>query len=261
MSDTVLYSVADGIATLTLNRPQVLNALDEGMIRALRSACERVEREEAARVAVLRGAGPAFLAGGDVSAFHANLPRAGEMLSGLARELHHGIRALRRAAKPVIATVHGAVAGAGMSLMMAADIVIAAAGTRFTMAYSRIGASPDGGASFFLPRLVGYQRAMELLLLADACDADTLARYGIVNRVVPEAELEGATLELARRLADGPARAYGETKALVNRALEHGLAEQLDAEAAAFARCAGTRDFAEGVTAFVAKRKPNFRGE
>ncbi len=260
MSDCVLYAVADGVATVTLNRPKVMNALDDAMIRALRAACERLETDAGARVAVLRGAGPAFLAGGDVGAFRANLARAPEMVNDLASELHCGIRALRRAAKPVVAAVHGAVAGAGMSLMMAADLVVAATGTQFTMAYSRIGTSPDGGASFFLPRIAGYQRAMELLLLADACDAETMARYGIVNRVVAAEALDETVRSLAQRLVRGPARAYAETKALLNRAQESELARQLDAETAAFARCAATRDFGEGVTAFVEKRSPRFQG-
>lgn len=258
MSGSVLYSATGGVATIALNRPQVMNALDPDMIRALRGACERAVCDGAARTLVLRGEGPAFLAGGDVATFHASLPRMQEKVPEFAGELHRAILALRRSEKPVIASVHGAVAGAGMSLMMAADLVIAAADTRFTMAYSRIGTSPDGGATWFLPRLVGYQKALELMLLADTVDAATLQALGVVNRVVPPAELERETADLARRLAAGPARAYGETKALVN--LGHGLEDQLDAEAQAFARCAATGDFAEGVAAFVGKRKPVFKG-
>lgn len=261
MIDNVLYRVADGIATLTLNRPRVMNALDEDMIRALRENCERAAGDTAARVIVLRGAGQAFLAGGDVAAFHANLDRAPAMVQELAAELHRGILALRQSRQPVIAAVHGAVAGAGMSLMMAADLVIAAADTQFTMAYSRIGTSPDGGASFFLPRLAGYQRAMELLLLADTVDAETLVRYGVVNRVVPAADLDAAVAALAKQLVAGPATAYGETKALANRAFERGLEAHLEAEVGAFVRCAATADFAEGVAAFVDKRRPRFPGE
>ena len=149
MSSSVLYAVADSVATITFNRPQVMNALDAETIIAFRAACERVELDEAARVVVLRGAGPAFLAGGDVATFKDNLADFSHKVIGLAGEMHSGVLALRRAPKPVIASVHGAVAGAGMSIMMACDLVIAAEDTQFNMAYSRIGTSPDGGASCF----------------------------------------------------------------------------------------------------------------
>lgn len=261
MNENVLYDLADGVATITFNRPQVMNALDATMIVRLREACEQAEHDDRARVILMRGAGPVFLAGGDVAAFHADLPRMPDMVPKIAGELHRAILALRRALKPVVASVHGVVAGAGMSLMAAADIVIAAADTRFTVAYSKIGTSPDGGSTFFLPRLVGYQRAMELMLLSETLDAETLRGMGLVNRVVPAAELESRTRELIASLAAGPARAYGETKTLANQAYDRSLAEQLAAEVQAFARCAGTRDFAEGVTAFVEKRKPVFKGE
>jgi 2-(1,2-epoxy-1,2-dihydrophenyl)acetyl-CoA isomerase len=259
MSDPILYAAADGIATITFNRPKVMNALDPQTIREFRAVCERAEHDAQARVVVLRGAGPAFLAGGDVTSFRENLADFSSNVTDLAGELHRGVLALRRAPKPVIASVHGAVAGAGMSIMMACDLVIAAEGTQFSMAYSRIATSPDGGASWFLPRLAGYQKAMEWLLLADAVDTATMQAMGVINRVVAAAELEAATARLAQRLAIGPATAYAETKALVNSAQIHLLAEHLDAEAQAFARCSAHADFAEGVTAFVEKRKAVFR--
>lgn len=259
MSERLLYAVADGIATLTFNRPQVMNALDPQTIAAFRAACERAESDAQARVVVLRGAGPAFLAGGDVASFRENLAGFSSKVIALAGELHRGILALRRAPKPVIASVHGAVAGAGMSIMLACDLILAAEGTQFTMAYSRIATSPDGGASWFLPRLVGYQKAMEMLLLSDTLDASTLHAAGLINRLVPAAELEGVTLKLAQRLAAGPATAYAETKALVNASINQKLAGHLDAEGRAFSRCAAHADFAEGVTAFVEKREAVFK--
>ncbi len=260
MSETLIYQAAEGIATITLNRPQVMNALDAGMITGLRAACEQARDDSAVRVIVLRGNGPAFLAGGDVALFHANLPGLAEMVERLAGELHYAIIALRDAGKPVLASVHGAVAGAGVSLLAAADLAIAAEDTKFTLAYSRIATSPDGGSTYFLPRMVGARKALELMLLADPFDAATAMDLGLVNWVVPAAELAAATDKLARRLLNGPTVAYGETKALVNRTFERPLAEQLDAEAQAFARCARTQDLAEGVTAFVQKRKPEFTG-
>jgi 2-(1,2-epoxy-1,2-dihydrophenyl)acetyl-CoA isomerase len=260
MSEALVYAVDGAIATIAFNRPQVMNALDADMIMALRAACERARDDGAVRAIVLRGNGPAFVAGGDVTAFHSNRDRLPAMVAGLAAELHRAILALRQAPKPVLASVHGAVAGAGMSLMAAADLTIAADDTKFTLAYSRIGASPDGGSTWFLPRLIGARRALELMLLADNFDAQTALQFGLVNRVVAATELSAETARLAQRLAGGPTLAYAATKTLVNRSFESPLADQLDAEAAAFAQCAATRDFAEGVSAFVEKRKADFEG-
>ena len=260
MSAGIAHAVSDGVATITFNRPQAMNALDAGMIRGFRAAVEELSAAAAVRVIVLRGAGPAFVAGGDVAMFRKELESLPLLVPELAGELHRGILALRTAGQPVIAAVHGAVAGAGFSIMLACDLVIAAADTQFSMAYSRIGASPDGGATWMLPRVAGYQKAMELMLLAENVTADMLLQYGIINRVVAAGDLEAETEKLARRLAAGPGRAFAETKALANRALHQELAAHLDAEALAFARCAATGDFAEGVAAFVDKRKPVFKG-
>jgi len=260
MSDTVLYSVADGVATILLNRPQVMNALDARMIVQLREAAERAEHDTQARAVVIRGAGPAFLAGGDVAMFHANLTKMPALVREGAPELHRAILALRRASKPVLASVHGAVAGAGVSVMAAADLAIAADGTKFTMAYSRLGTSPDGGATYSLPRLVGMRKALELILLSDAIEAREALRLGLVNWVVGAEQLAAETESIARRLAQGATAAFAEIKKLLNQSYDQTLAAQLNAEVEAFARCAGTRDFAEGVTAFVEKRKPQFNG-
>jgi 2-(1,2-epoxy-1,2-dihydrophenyl)acetyl-CoA isomerase len=260
MTDTVLYSIADGVATITLNRPQVMNALDLVMIQALRAAAERCAGDASARAVVVRGNGPAFLAGGDVSVFRAHLPGLPQLVREGARELHHAISALRRAPKPVLASVHGAVAGAGVSLLAAADVAIAADDTKFTLAYSRIGTSPDGGATWALPRLIGSRRALELMLLSDPVDARTALQYGLVNWVTGPSRLASDTAAIANRLATGATIALAETKRLVYEGQDSPLPAQLEAEAEAFARCAGTRDFAEGVTAFVEKRKPEFKG-
>ena len=260
MSETVLYTLAESVATITLNRPHVMNALDDAMIVRLRAVCEQARDDAAVRAVVLRGEGPAFLAGGDVALFHANLERLPQMVERLAGELHHAIMALRGAKKPVIASVHGAVAGAGVSLLAAADVAIAARGTKFTLAYSKIGTSPDGGSTYFLPRLVGMRKALELLMLSETFDANTAQSIGLVNWVVNDADLAAQTAGIARRLASGPTNAYGETKLLVNESFGRALSAQLEAEVRAFMRCARTRDLAEGVTAFVEKRKPDFEG-
>jgi 2-(1,2-epoxy-1,2-dihydrophenyl)acetyl-CoA isomerase len=260
MSSKILSQVADGVATLAFNRPDVYNALDEEMIAAFRAHCESFADDASVRCVVLRGEGTAFLAGGDVALFHSRLDGLPAMVRRLARELHFGVLALRRMPKPVLASVHGAVAGAGLSLMVACDLVIAADDARFTLAYSRIGASPDGGATYFLARALGPRKALELALLSEPFDAATAFSLGLVSRVVPLAVLAEETSAFARRLAAGPTVAYAESKRLIGISAETSLEQQLEEEAQAFARCARTGDMREGVTAFVEKREPHFLG-
>jgi 2-(1,2-epoxy-1,2-dihydrophenyl)acetyl-CoA isomerase len=160
----------------------------------------------------------------------------------------------------VIASVHGAVAGFGMSLLMAADLALASAESVFTLAYVRLGTSPDGGSTFFLPRHVGSKRAMEIALLGDRFDAAKALQWGLVNEVVPAAELGPRTAALAERLSQGPAAALAATKRLLARSLDATLETQLQAEAEGFAQCTATPDFVEGVAAFIGKRPPRFGG-
>lgn len=260
MSDVVLVSVQNGVATITLNRPQVLNAMDGEMMLKLRPIAEALQHDRSVRTVVLRGEGAAFMAGGDVSVFYDHLAELPELIVRWGREMHFAFLALRRMGKPVLASVHGAVAGAGFSLMCAADLAIAAADTRFTLAYTNIGASPDGGSSHFLPRLVGYRKAMELTLLPDRFDAETACTLGLVNWVVPNDKLAEETAALALRLANGPTHAYAEAKRLMNQSLGTSMETQMEEELLAFSRCAGTADLKEGVTAFVEKRRPIFKG-
>jgi 2-(1,2-epoxy-1,2-dihydrophenyl)acetyl-CoA isomerase len=259
MSELVKLSVANGIATIALNRPHVMNAMDGEMMRQLRPATEAVEKDPAVRALVLRGEGAAFMAGGDVAVFHQHLAELPELIVTWGREMHAAFLALRRMGKPVLASVHGAVAGAGFSLMCAADLAIAAADTRFTLAYANIGASPDGGSTYFLPRLVGYKITMEMIMLPDRFDAETARLHGLVNWVVPAEKLAAETMRIAQRLAAGPTRAYAQAKLLVNQSLDP-LDAQMEQELQAFSRCARGADFKEGVNAFVEKRKPVFNG-
>jgi 2-(1,2-epoxy-1,2-dihydrophenyl)acetyl-CoA isomerase len=175
--------------------------------------------------------------------------------------MHPIIYLMRRLKKPIVASVDGACAGLGMSLVLASDLAVAADNAVFTLAYVKIGTTPDGGASFFLPRTVGMKRAMEIALLSDRLDAHTAERHGIVNRVVAPDLLAVETEALARRLADGPTQAIGRTKLLLSSALEHGLEAHLQLEGINFAACTLTDDMLEGVSAFVEKRRPKFSNQ
>jgi 2-(1,2-epoxy-1,2-dihydrophenyl)acetyl-CoA isomerase len=261
MSQSVLLSVEEGVATLSFNRPQVMNAMDGEMMIQFRAAAELVQSDAAVRAVVLRGEGPGFIAGGDVGVFHRHLTELPQLIVRWGRELHFAVQALRRMPKPVLASVHGACAGAGLSILCAADLAIAADDARFSLAYASIGTSPDGGSSYFLPRLVGYKKAMELTLLPDLFDAATAKAHGLVNWVVPRAELAHQTARIAARLANGPTRAHAEAKRLLNDSPSRSMETQMEEELFAFARCARTEDFADGVAAFVEKRKPWFKGQ
>jgi 2-(1,2-epoxy-1,2-dihydrophenyl)acetyl-CoA isomerase len=265
VNESVLLDVEDGVATVTLNRPEALNALDLIMAEGLAGAMARCEDDPAIRAVVLRGTGPAFMAGGDLKTFAALLgePRGTRraFFEQLIQQVHQGILAMRRMPKPIVAAVHGPAAGFGVSLVLACDLALAAEEAVFTLAYSLIGTSPDGGSTFHLPRAVGVKRAMEIALLGDRFPAADAARIGLINRAVPAAALAAEVETLARRLAAGPTHAYGRTKALINASFERPIEQQLQAEVESFAACALTRDFAEGVSAFLAKRRPEFHGE
>ncbi|MFA7281814.1 MAG: enoyl-CoA hydratase [Sterolibacterium sp.] len=263
-NDSILLEIDDSIATVTLNRPQVLNALGPQMSQKLRDITESLETDPAIRAVVLRGAGEHFMAGGDIKWFQAQLGLAPEAcrhsLERIIGEVNASVIRLRRMAKPVVASVQGAAVGFGLSLMCACDLAIAADNAYFSLAYTRIGATPDGGATYALPRLVGVKRAMEIALFGDQFDAQRALELGLVNRVVPLAELSGETRRIAARLALGPTLAYGRAKRLINESFDHSLTEQLLAEQESFAESTATLDYAEGINAFVAKRKPKFVG-
>ena len=260
MTSTVLLERDGAVARVTLNRPDKFNALNEAMMLDLAAALSEVERDAAIRAVVLRGAGNAFMAGGDVAFFHAHLDEMHERFLQMGGKFHDSIQALRRMPKPVLAVVHGVVAGGGLSVMLACDLAIAAEETQFTLAYANIGASPDGGSTHFLPRIVGLRKSLELAFLADKFDGRRAEALGIVNWAVPAAELESRANTIVARLASGPTAAHARAKALFNASFEQPFVQQLDEEIRAFAHGAKTADFREGVTAFVEKRKPRFEG-
>ena len=263
MSDVILFSQEGSIGALTFNRPQVFNAMNEDMIMALRDITARLMTSTTLRALIVKGAGKAFLAGGDVAMFHARKddPTLPATVKPLGDALHAGIINIRNLPFPVIAQIHGAVAGAGLSVALACDFAIAAEGTQFNTAYSKIGLSPDGGSTFFLPRIVGMRKAAELIMLAEAVDAAKAHELGLVNRVVPADKLDEEVMQLATRLASGATQAYARAKRLLNQSFETPIQQHLDDEIAFFADCARTDDFKEGVTAFVEKRKPRFTGK
>ncbi|RXT56525.1 enoyl-CoA hydratase [Bosea sp. Tri-44] len=254
----VLLTIEQAVATVTLNRPRVLNAIDPHMARSLADAIERIAHDGTARVLLLRGEGRAFCAGGDVARFAGEDPVAA--VEAIIDPFHSALRALDALKLPTLAAVQGPVAGAGFSLATAYDLCIAADDAVFTMAYSRIGASPDGSATYRLPRLVGERKALELAFLAESVDAAQALALGLVNRVVPAASLQSEAMSLARRLAQGPTAAYARIKHLVGRSLVNDLSAQLDLEREAFLAGTRTADFREGAQAFLAKRPPQFEG-
>ncbi len=264
MTEPVLLSRDGAICTLTLNRPKALNALDATMLDHLSQRLEELERDEALRAVVLRGAGEHFMAGGDVKMFYQSLEHdrtsRESSYDGFLNRVHEILNRLHGLPRPVIASVRGAVAGVGVSLLGLADLAIASEDSYFTLAYCNIGLSPDGGSTYMLPRLTGLKKAKEIAFLGGRFDAATARDIGLVNWVVPAAALEEETQKIATRLASGPTYALARTKALLNASSEADFDEQLDAERASFAACTTTGDFEEGVRAFVEKRKPNFRG-
>ena len=265
MANTVLLRVEDGVATLTLNRPEVLNALSVEMMLDLAEAVGRLKDDPSVAVVVVEGAGAHFMAGGDLNDFARHLEqspaaRLSTFRAMIEEHVNPAVATLQGMHQPVIAKVRGACAGFGLSLMLGCDLAVAADDAFFTTAYASIGLPADGGMTHFLPRMLGRRRALELLLLAERFDAAKAMAMGLVTQVVGPDALDTAVGGLAQRLCAGPRHAFGEVKRLVNASFDAPLADQLQREAEAFARCSATQDFAEGVGAFLGKRPARFTG-
>ena len=245
------------VATLRFSRPEAMNAIDVPMAQALLAAVQGLAADPGVRAVVLCGAGKAFMAGGDLATLRADPVQGAADLLG---PLNAAVLTLASMNAPVIAKVHGAAAGAGLSLMLQADFVIAAEGTRFNLAYINLGTSCDVGASWALPRLVGLRHALEIALLGDTLTTTDALRLGLVNRVVPAEQLDEVTATVAHRLAHGPTLAYGAMKRLMRASFDRDLDTQLIAETAAFAGCAATQDMRAGIEAFFAKQPARFEG-
>ncbi|HVN34388.1 MAG TPA: enoyl-CoA hydratase-related protein [Casimicrobiaceae bacterium] len=265
MNDTVLLARDGTVATLTLNRPDALNALDPAMVEALIARTAEVAADDALRAVVVQGAGKHFMAGGDIRSFATHLDEPPETrrdgFRRMIERLHAAVECLHRMPHPVIGRVHGAVAGFGLSLMNACDIVVASDDAYFASAYKQIALTPDGGGTWSLTRLVGLRKAMEIFLLGERFGAAEARALGLVNKVVPRAELEAATAAVVRSIASGPVLATRKAKRLVRESVARTLSEQLQAEAVSFSECSAHADFVEGITAFLAKRAPQFGRE
>jgi 2-(1,2-epoxy-1,2-dihydrophenyl)acetyl-CoA isomerase len=255
------FDTQDHIAWITINRPAVHNALDLQAIKELYDVATRCGIDSSVRAVVITGAGDrAFSAGGDVADFAAHKDDVALLLKEMTAYLHLAISRLAWLHAPVIASINGVAAGGGLSLALACDLAVAADHATFTSAYTHIGFTPDGSSTFYLPRLVGVRRAMELYLTNRVLTAAEAFDWGLVNRVVPAAQLSSEVEALARKLAAGPTRAYGGVKKLLQMAATESLESQMERETRLIAEMSATPDGREGVRAFVDKRKPKFTG-
>jgi 2-(1,2-epoxy-1,2-dihydrophenyl)acetyl-CoA isomerase len=259
-SQPVAYEAAGPVVTITLDSPATRNALDGRIIAALADAFLRLEQEPGLRVALLRANGRMFCPGADLGWLRPGETGMADRMDSVLATLHPALLRLRCLPAIVVAAVHGPVAGGGIGLMNLADLVIAADDATFSLAYTRIGGTPDLGATWHLPRLIGERRALELLLLSDGFDARRAQELGLVNFVVPAAEFVGAVDRLVERLAHGPAGAYATVKRLSYGAFDASLDEQLEAERRAIVAAADGWEFREGVQALLEKRPPRFDG-
>jgi len=259
--ETLRVETRDGILELVLDRPEMLNPLDQQAAEELCEVFAHVRASEEVRAVLLRGEGRAFCAGGNVKEMERSLEgNPAAFFEAPLGKIHEAVLALATLPRPVVGALHGFVSGAGFNFALACDFLLCSTETRFNQAFIRLGLVPDTGGTFFLPRLVGSRRAMELFLLGDFIEAGQALDLGIVNRVLPGEKLLDEARDLVRRLAAGPTGAYAEIKQLVLDSANATLPEALEAERQAQLRVAGLGDFKEGVRAFFEKRPPEFLG-
>jgi len=256
------FEIRNQVGHLEFNRPQAANGIDLDMARDFSDAIRRCEENPGVRALLLSGNGKLFCAGGDLKAFAAQpAPDLPSYLREVTHFLHSAISSFAHMSSPVIAAVHGSAAGAGFSLACACDFVFAAESAKFTLAYSRAGLTPDGSATYFLPRIVGFRRALELAITNPILTAQEAHSLAIVTRVVPDSQLLDQARAFAEQLAAGPTLAFGGVKRLLLESVSNKLETQMALETDWIAQMARTRDGREGIEAFVGKRAPQFKGE
>jgi len=258
--ETLRFEVRDNVAFISFNRPHAANSLNTVMGRELMLASIQCDEDPEIRAVLVTGEGGTFSAGGDVKSFSSQGDSLPAHLKELTTYLHAAMSRFTRMDAPLIAAVHGSAAGAGLSFVCACDIVFAAESARFTMAYTRLGLTPDGSSTYFLPRIVGLRRAVELALTNRMLSAREAMDLGIVTTVVPDAELKAAATEMAKRLASGPTRAFGGAKRLFHSGFSETIETQMELEARLIAELAKSQDGKEGIKAFVEKRQAKFVG-
>lgn len=259
MSEKILVSLENGIKRITFNNPLRRNALDFDSFKRIADAIKQ-SAEDDTRIVVMTGAGDSFCAGAELQALNSDAANQ-DVTASLRAGVNPGIQAMRDLPKPIIARVHGHAAGVGCNYALAADIIIASDQAFFGQVFVKIGLMPDGGGTYFLPRAVGYNRAFELMALGDPIPAQQAYEIGMINRIVPMAELDATVNALAERLAQAPGIALAKIKAGLKAGLQSDLAAALEFEAVNQGDCFRSEDFKEGVTAFLQKRKPNFTGK
>lgn len=257
--ETLTLDIAERIARITLNRPDAANALNLALAKDLARAALICDCDDTVKAIVLTGTGKMFSAGGDLKAFTTFGDQTRLKIKEVADELHKAISTFARMKAVVIVAVNGTAAGAGFSLAIAGDIVIAAESAKFTMAYTAAGLSPDGSSTYYMPRLIGLRRTQELMLTNRALSAREALDWGLLTSVVPDTELQQAATTMARKFADSPANSNGVVKKLLLCSLENGLEEQMELEGREIANSAATDDGKEGIAAFLGKRKPVFK--
>lgn len=257
------YEKSDNIATITLNRPDVLNAVNERMGKELLDALRSAERDDEVHCLIITGSGRAFCAGEDIQDLRGQYERGENPKLGEKLLLKYNpiIRQIRRMQKPVIAAVNGVAAGAGAGIAYSCDIRVASDNARFLQAFIKVGLAPDSGTSFFLPRLAGFSKALELSLTGDELTSKDAERLGLVSKVVPAEQLMGTARELATKLAQGPLRAIGLTKRALNKSISSDLEAVLEYESYLQDIAGATADHIESVRAFFEKKKPVFKGK
>ena len=259
--ETLLFRIENGVARITINRPAQLNAIDVQTAKELALAAEQCRADSAVRCVVLAGAGDrAFCAGGDVAGFASDPERVDSLLAEMTAHVEEAISIFARMRAPVVAAVNGTVAGAGLGLTAAADLAVASQNAKFTSAYTKIGLSPDGSSTWFMPRLIGHRRTKELFLLNRVLSADEAMAWGLVNRVVAPEELAATVDEIAQQLARGPTLAFASVKRLLLSSADAILELQMKDESASIVQMSRSRDGLAGVKAFKDKVEPSFVG-